>query len=1329
MRYLVIGFLAVCFSLSAQAVEKKREHRVLVLSAAHSNMAKVTLLKGAAEKHDIVVDQRNETDIAEMEAPQALLNQYDLVILSAVSKRFTDQTYAKYAPVVAQLDTKVIAIATPENGQLRKGLSEEAAQYLNRYYDNGGQENFARLARYLQYRVFEQTQQPVAEPIIFPATGIYHPDYDNLIFASREEYENWLASRRSATRGTVGIVLQRALVETAQTDVVDALVHSFEQQGLRVLPFYFEMSPRASDYSTLIQSNGETLVDVIVNLRSIHWANMRKAEFEKFGVPVIQALTYSDGDQTAWEQSPQGIAAGMMAFTLVLPETAGVIDPMVVAAVNQTTHQTEIIDYQLAYLVERAQRYVALKHKANPDKKLTVMFWGDRDMGASFLNVPESLGAISKALSENGYAVKPVDGNYYIDRVGEVLDPFYREYALEDLLAKDFAELFPVARYREWLNTLPADSVKPITEYWGEPEDNFMVVNRNGEKYFVIPRIRNGNMLVMRQPPRGDDPNQEQALYHTTTVPVNHYYLAAYLYARDVWQSDAFIHLGTHGSLEFLPGKERGLSRFDPGPLALGAVPVMYPYIVDDVGEAMQAKRRGSAVIVSHMTPPFASAGLQGITADINQLMHQYKTLDEGGVKAKTAEQIARICVEKNLCKDIGWDQAKIDGDFDRFIQVLHEYIEEIATENQPLGLHTLGELPEPRLINTTIVQMLGSEFIAAAAQFEKAAYPLAEALQKTDGRGEHHGGAEPNVQALTGVQTSDTPVENLPGFQFVSHLVTGNETIEDLDDALKAFALQGRKYYQNITNIREMDNLLAGLSGQYIPANTGGDPIRHPESLPSGLNLYGFDPSRLPTQAAFAQGKELVEDVINTYHQEHGVYPDKLAFSLWSIEAMRHYGVLESQALYAMGVEPVWSADGRVIDTKIIPASELKRPRVDVVLSATGLYRDAFPSVMQRLAKAVQQVAELKEEGNSLWQNSQRVKQELIAEGMDEAEAQYLSTVRIFSNASGDYGSGVDGPVFNSDTWESDDIIADNYLARMGYYFGADDSRWGQRIDGLYGKQLSGTDAALFARSSNLYGMITSDDPFEFFGSLALAVRTLDGKSPDMLISNLRSVSQSKMEKASTFLAKELRTRNFNKRWIREMQKEGYSGATTMASNLANFWGWQVVDPNTVRADQWQDFFEIYIEDRLDLNMDEFFEQANPQAQAQMIERMLESIRKDYWPASDSVQQTLIERYQELVNEFDLVVDNEKLREFISDKAVGYGLDVTLPALESPANAIDVSNTVEGQQLKKQETAQSTEPDNLRLLLLALGCLLIIILGGAKQLLSPVVQIKRAGL
>lgn len=481
---------------------------------------------------------------------------------------------------------------------------------------------------------------------------------------------------------------------------------------------------------------------------------------------------------------------------------------------------------------------------------------------------------------------------------------------------------------------------------------------------------------------------------------------------------------------------------------------------------------------------------------------------------------------------------------------------------------------------------------------------------------------------------------------------------------------------------------------------------------------------------------------MIANYYQKHQAYPDKMAFSLWSIETMRHYGVLESQVLYSMGVKPKWSKSGRVIGTEIIPYSELKRPRIDVVVSATGLYRDAFPNVMQMLAKAVNQVAALKEDNNSIWQNSQKVKADLLAEGVEEKEAEYLSTIRIFSNQSGDYGTGVDDAVWASDTWENDKKISDNYLGKMGYFFGTDNSRWGQKATNsqgeevqLYAKQLSGTDIAMFARSSNLFGMLSTDNPFEYFGALSLAVRNIDGKSPDMVVANLRDAKNSKAEEASLFLAKELRTRMFHPRWIKELQKEGYSGAVSLASKMDNFFGWQVVDPNLIRNDQWDEYLDIYVNDKLALELDEWFKKINPAAFARMMERMIEAERKDYWQTDPERLKQLLEQYIDVVNENDLVILNDAVKSHVNELAQGFGLaplaEKTIEMMAASAKAQQEINNqqlaeaqskltteqengeqqVEGQKLEKQ-TEQAIEPDNI--IYYSLGGILFLILFGA---------------
>ncbi len=540
-RRLLFPAIYLFFLLPAYALaESGNNFRILFVTGSHSGSGKISLLKKtitAESSTAISIDTKADRELGEVADALHVFNEYHLVILDSVSERTAKTTYEKYQGKLTGLSTKVFAMKAVANSGLRVGISEANARTFHDYYDNGGAENFKRLVRFIQYRVLNiDTSRKIQQPILYPEVGLYHPDYKDLIFPNREAYISW-RGEIEPDKLVITLNLQRASIESDQTMLIDEAIKRVEAAGHYALPFFFDLSPLAPDYSALLQAhvNGQamTVADVMINFRSIHWANQRKVEFKKFGIPVLQAITYYDGDQKSWEQSKAGISSGMMPFSLSLPESAGIIDPIVVAGMNQQEQHADVIDYQLDFMIQRAINYAVLANKNNADKKITTMFWGDRDMGASFLNVPESLRAISHRLNDEGYSIDKLDANYFVDRVDRILTPFYREYELESLLKDDLAELLPLDEYTRWLKNVPQQTVDEINEHWGRPEDNFMVTDRGGKKYFVIPRIRNGNMLVLRQPPRGDSANTEMDLYHNTKIPMNHYYLATYFYARE----------------------------------------------------------------------------------------------------------------------------------------------------------------------------------------------------------------------------------------------------------------------------------------------------------------------------------------------------------------------------------------------------------------------------------------------------------------------------------------------------------------------------------------------------------------------------------------------------------------------------------------------------------------------------------------------------------------------------------------------------------------------------------------------------------------------------
>lgn len=1225
---------------------------VLFFSASPTQPGKFERLKAVAAEEGVRIESRFLESFSGQEKPADFAG-FDLVVVDAPYGAALGTAKARLAPMLPRFTEPWIWMQN--TGPETKGVDAALAKMLHTYYSNGGRANFAGFFCQLNAQLFKRATHDCAPPKIFPDAAIYHPDYPGHVFATLDEFLAWRQPKPG--QPVIALLFHQAYFAAGLTGFLDDSIRRIEAAGAVALPIY---APGLTDgaVTRLLTHDGKPFADVLINDQIMLNSEGRRAEFAKLGIPVTQAMPYRRGEQADWEKDPAGVTTMDIPFYLAQPEYTGIVDPLIAAYSRKSDGDIAAIDYQLQSVVNKAVNLARLRHLPNAQKKIGVFFWnyppGEKNLGASFMNLPRSLEGTLRAMKDAGYATETPDATQLTLLLQRLLAPYYRDGELEPLLRDGLAELMPVASYRRWFATLPADTRQSITARFGEPEQSGMVVRRRGEAYFVIPRLRLGNLVILPQPPRGEKKDdKEKALYHSTATPLNHFYLAAYLWAREGWHADALVHYGTHGSQEWTPGKERGLSIYDSPYLLLGDTPVVYPYIVDDVGEALQAKRRGRAVIISHATPPFAPAGLHGEINRLHELLHTWLNMTEGEVRDKTRDEIIRLTLANKLDRDLEWEPARIRSDFPAFIDVLHVQLHEIALSNQPLGLAVFGQPAESDLRLFTVMQMVGK--------------PLIAALRPDDPE-----------EMIVGDYTK---LKDTPAWKLLDEYVrqgkpwTGDAKIGDL-------LAKAREYWRNLSETQETQNFLAALDGRHIPTSYGGDPIKNPDALPTGRNLYGFDPSRIPTQAAWEAGRGEAEKLIAQYRDKHGAYPKKLAFVLWSVETMRHFGVLEAEAFAALGFKPKWDDGGRVIGVEAIPAAELKRPRVDVVLSATGLYRDHFPNVMHWLAQAAAQAAALNEPDNPVAAHSREIEAALLKRGVDAGLARRLADTRLFSNEPGSYGTGLDDAALASDSWgrgkdgkedraAGEQKLAGLYLSRMQYAYGPDEKEWGSLPAGaaqgmnLYAENLKGIDAALLSRSSTLYGMLTTDDPFQYLGGVSLAVRSLGGKSPELYISNLRDSGMPRIETAAGFLSKELRTRQFHPGWIAAMQKEGYSGALEMLNAVNNLWGWQAVAPETVRNDQWDELRDVYVNDKYKLGLNQWFERNHPHAQAQIIERMLEAARKGYWQSDAASLAALKKRYRELAQRYDVKSDNAAFKAF-----AGFGLEAPAPAAVRPAAA-----------------------------------------------------------
>lgn len=1222
LRALFLSLLLLCIgSASAQSV--------LFVATSPVPPGKFKLLKEIAAAHGLAV----EAQFAERIPPNrvdTLLDNRAMVIFDAGRAHMQDIVRQRLEKPLRGFKGRHIWMS--DDGPRSEGFSLPLANRLHAYYVNGGRRNFEGFFAILAAELRGQPAPEVPDPFLFPDEAIYYPHAPNQVFATPAEYFRWRGIDPTRRPPTVAIAFHQIHLGAEQTAFIDDLIARIEAGGGLALPYYAGVM---TTHAPMLTIAGQPVADALINTQIILNPEGWRKELENLGIPVVQALAYRRGDEAAWRADPQGMPLMDVPFYLSQAEYAGIFDAMMSNVVSREG-EVRVLPEQSAAVVSKVLRLIRLQRLPNAEKKLAVLFWnyppGEKNFSASYLNVPRSLEATLKALRQAGYDVMPETEQTLIAKLQRLLAPRYRDGELESLLSDGLAERLPVKVYRAWLARQPAHAQAEMMARWGDPEKSSMVMKDGGEAYFVIPRYRVGKLVLTPQAPRGERwEDKEKALYHSSVAAPSHYYMAHYLWVRDQFKADAIVHYGTHGTQEWLPGKERGLPVTDYPLAAIGDVPVVYPYIVDNIGEALQAKRRGRAVIVTHQTPPFAPAGLHVALNDVHNLLHAWLGQAEGTVRDKIAADLLSKVKAERIDKDMGWDDRRIAADLRGFVNELHDHLHELAQTAQPLGLHTLGTPPPEKFRLGTVLLMLGKPYWEAASS---AAGVPAEDLDET---------FVGDYDRLT-----DTPP-----FRLLRDFLGGQAV--GADDRLHAMLEQGRTWYAALGASAEMDGLLSALAGRHRPTSYGGDPMKNPDALPTGRNLYGFDPSRVPTKQAWEAGKEAAEQLIAAHAAKTGKPPKKLAFSLWSVETMRHQGMLEAQVLAALGVEPVWDAGGRVTGVKLIPRAAMKRPRVDVVLSATGLYRDHFPNAMLQLARAVELAARANEADNPVHANSQRIARSLTARGVPEGAAQRAAETRIFSNASGRYGTGLDDAALATDTWksktEADRKLAQLYLKNMQYAFGADESVWNSKgIAGgegkggdinLYAEHLKGTEGAVLSRTSNLYGMLTTDDPFQYLGGIGAAVRHLDGKAPELYISNLRGAGSGKVEGADKFLAKELATRNFHPGFIRGLMAEGYSGTLDILDAMNNFTGWTTVAREIVRDDQWQEFVDVYVRDKHQLGLKGWFEKNNPHALAQIMEKMLEMARHGYWQADARTVGELQERYRDLARRFDVKSDN----------------------------------------------------------------------------------------
>ena len=929
-----------------------------------------------------------ESVAAELDAQKA--ESADVLVLDIMNQQMLDRFNAEHdTDLIADVRDggEVIAVGEgllPKETYLEQGaIWDERARAL---WAHSGRENQLGLLKYaLAAAGVAGLEVPTADPSL--DFGYYYPATDGgRVFADWASFDAWRAANGKVRAGAprVAIGFYKSTYYTGDTATLDAVIAEVERQGANAIPLFGYPGGVAFE-QLLLDENGAARADVGLGFLFRFSGPETAVPLGKLDFPVINLVTLYGRSEREWRESRTGLSMFEGTFQVAVPELGGLVAPTVVGSRERSLDLTtgiaavtnRPIAARVAMAVQRGLEYAALAAKPNADKRLALMYYnyppGKANIGASYLNVAESLANMLARLSAEGYDVGAED--LTADRVLEDITTkahnvgSYAPGELEAMVAAGNAVRIDLATYRRWLGALAPALRDKILADWGAPEDSdFMTVPGSQGPSIVVPVVQYGKVALLPQPARGWGEDAEQ-LYHAKDLAPHHQYLATYAWLREGFDADAVVHVGTHGTLEWLDGKDVGQNEEDASDALLGALPDIYVYNVDVVGEGLIARRRGLATLVDHMVPPFTAGGLYPELAELGERVDDYdQNLHKNPeLAARFGEQVREQVVALGIAKDLSLDLDAPGSLTDAIVHQVRDYVLALKGENIPYGLHAFGRVPDATARASTVAAIVGAD---------RSLLPNDAEVLAAD------------VEAR--IVTSGT---------------------------------------------RELDSFARALRGGYVPVGGGGEPIRNPDAYPTGKNFYGIDPDKVPKRASWELGVKLADEMLAAHVAEHGRYPEKVSFVIWGDETMRHEGVLEAQVFWLLGTRPVWNDRDKVVDVEVVPSRELKRPRVDIVIASAA--EGMFNNVTLLMDKAVQEVKALEEAENFVRRHYLATRAKLIEAGYSEEDADRRAGVRIFDEPPGTFNLNTSRIAEASGTWDEDRGMGDDYLRKMGHGFG----------------------------------------------------------------------------------------------------------------------------------------------------------------------------------------------------------------------------------------------------------------------------------------------------
>ena len=1091
--------------------------------------------------------------------------------------------------------------------------AEPVVRKIFAYFREGGIDNMERAAEAVEL-LLENKTEGFPEALKIPTFGwLAKKSVEKNNSAAKSEKDTKLiispTSCQDKEIGRVWITFYRALQQTGDMAVVEALTEALIKQGLEVSGFYAYSLREPEAQQEMLQKAEEEPPDAILTMQSFSigtgpcGGNIDEREetrisfLERLNCPVIQVPTSTE-DREEWLKNPRGLSATNAAMSVVLPETDGRLFSTVVGFKSEETYDPDLQfrskrlapdSNQIAHVAELTANWVRLRRTANTEKRVAIILANypnkDSRLGNGVgLDTPASVIAFLKDLGKRGYSVDNIPENG--DELIQILQAGITNDS--DLsYGKTPDQGISRERLFEMIGELLESSQATLAKQW----------THEVADYIPIAGKRFGNIFIGIQPQRGFG-LQTQAIYHDPALSPPPEYLAFYQWIQEDFDAHAVIHFGKHGNLEWLPGRSVALGSDDFPQIALKTLPNLYPFIVNDPGEGTQAKRRASAVIVDHLTPPLTRAGLYEELDKAERLLEEHAHCET--LYPERAHELEHEI--EHLLEHADWS-AELPEDEDQ-LNALSNHLCELKESQIRSGLHIFGQLPQGEkkidfllsLLRMPSVERPGllQALLGKASDFDLDTLSIR-------GRDEIEERARQWIKdELAHAKISKSQNSSLSGV----------EGISEISRWLNAILLP-----RFMRCAEETRSLALALEGRFVSPGPSGAPTRgRIDVLPTGRNFYSVDPRVIPTQTAWRCGQALAEELIERYRADHGEFPKTTALVIWGTSNMRTGGDDIAQALALWGCEPVWEpVSGRVVDFEILPLSVLGRPRVDVVLRVSGMFRDSFGDVMRLLSTVPKRLAELDEpeEMNPVRAAWLADQQRLKDSGASAENAQRLAELRGFSSGPGAYGAGL-LPLIDAGNWETRGDLTEVFL-KWGSHAYDSDGTSSEEIN-LLRQRLSSVEIVHQNQDNREHDILDSDDYFQFQGGLQAAITEIKGSAPATYHGDSSNPEKIKIRTLKEEFNRVFRSRVLNPKWIEGMREHGYKGAFEMSATVDYLFGYDATCD--IVADY--QYEEVANKLLLDPEQQKFFREHNPLALKDASQRLLEANEREMWENAD---------------------------------------------------------------------------------------------------------------